>query len=157
MNILMLYSKIICGRVQSHIKPHPSLILYCNIIITYSIHIVSTNVYMYSLISINLISLTNEPSSLVPPNSIIQLVVGVSLQTERECQYLLVTLCGILVYIIKNNDKIIYLVNKNDFSLLLLSPPLSITLTKITTKASFMSSFLKTTHSIICHFIIIEE
>ena len=83
MNILMLYSKIICGRVQSHIKPHPSLILYCNIIITYSIHIVSTNVYMYSLISINLVSLTDEPS-LNPPNSIIQLVVGVSLQTERE-------------------------------------------------------------------------
>ena len=82
MNILMLYSKIICGRVQSHIKPHPSLILYCNIIITYSIHIVSTNVYMYSLISINLVSLTYEP--LTPPNSIIQLVVGVSLQTERE-------------------------------------------------------------------------
>ena len=152
----MLYSKIICGRVQSHIKPHPSLILYCNIIITYSIHIVSTNVYMYSLISINLVSLSDEPY-LIPPNSIIQLVVGVSLQTERECQYLLVTLSGILVYIIKNNDKIIYLVNKNDFSLLLLSPPLSITLTKITTKASFMSSFLKTTHSIICHFIIIEE
>ena len=86
MNILMLYSKIICGRVQSHIKPHPSLILYCNIIITYSIHIVSTNVYMYSLISINLVSLRYEPPNepLHPPNSIIQLVVGVSLQTERE-------------------------------------------------------------------------
>ena len=118
MNILMLYSKIICGRVQSHIKPHPSLILYCNIIITYSIHIVSTNVYMYSLISINLVSLRNEAPYPSPPNLIIQLVVGVSLQTERECQYLLVTLSGILVYIIKNNDKIIYLVNKND-----LSPP----------------------------------
>ena len=128
-------------------KPHPSIILLL-------IHIVSTNVYMYSLISINLVSLRNEPS-LSPPNSIIQLVVGVSLQTERECRYLSVTLSGILVYIIKNNDKIIYLVNKNDFSLLLLSPPLSITLTKITTKASFMSSFLKTTHSIICHFFII--
>ena len=129
-------------------KPHPSIILLL-------IHIVSTNVYMYSLISINLVSLRNEPIYLDPPNSIIQLVVGVSLQTERECQYLLVTLSGILVYIIKNNDKIIYLVNKNDFSVLLLSPPLSITLTKITTKASFMSSFLKTTHSIICHFFII--
>ena len=129
-------------------KPHPSIILLL-------IHIVSTNVYMYSLISINLVSLMNELSPLHPPNSINQLVVGVSLQTERECQYLLVTLSGILVYIIKNNDKIIYLVNKNDFSLLLLSPPLSITLTKITTKASFMSSFLKTTHSIICHFFII--
>ena len=127
-------------------KPHPSIILLL-------INIVSTNVYMYSLISINLVSLIFE--SLSPPNSIIQLVVGVSLQTERECQRLLVTLSGILVYIIKNNDKIIYLVNKNDFSLLLLSPPLSITLTKITTKASFMSSFLKTTHSIICHFFII--
>ena len=128
-------------------KPHPSIILLL-------IHIVSTNVYMYSLISINLVSLRyDEP--LTPPNSIIQLVVGVSLQTERECQCLLVTLSGILVYIIKNNDKIIYLVNKNDFSLLLLSPPLSITLTKITTKASFMSSFLKTNHSIICHFFII--
>ena len=129
-------------------KPHPSIILLL-------IHIVSTNVYMYSLISINLVSLRYDESYLDPPNSIIQLVVGVSLKTERECPYLSVKLSGILVYIIKNNDKIIYLVNKNDFSLLLLSPPLSITLTKITTKASFMSSFLKTTHSIICHFFII--
>ena len=33
-----------------------------------------------------------------PPNTIIQLVVGVTLQTERECHHLLVTLSGILNY-----------------------------------------------------------
>ena len=52
---------------------------------------------MYSLSSITAGSLIVK-KSLVPPNTIIQLVVGVTLQTERECRYLLVTLSGILTY-----------------------------------------------------------
>ena len=49
---------------------------------------------MYSLSSITAVSVYDEP----PPNTIIQLLVGVTLQTERECQNLLVTLSGILTY-----------------------------------------------------------
>ena len=65
---------------------HKNYLLYCNIlslliIITYSIHIVSTTVYMYLLSSITAVSLYDAPA---PPNSIIQLVVGVTLHTERE-------------------------------------------------------------------------
>ena len=51
-------------------------------------------IYMYSLSSITAVSVYDEP----PPNTIIQLLVGVTLQTERECQNLLVTLSGILTY-----------------------------------------------------------
>ena len=50
---------------------------------------------MYSLSSITAGSVYDEPP---PPNTIIQLVVGVTLQTERECQYLLMTFFGILNY-----------------------------------------------------------
>ena len=49
---------------------------------------------MYSLSSITAGSMYD----VIPPNTIIQLVVGVTLQTERECQYLSVTLSGILTY-----------------------------------------------------------
>ena len=73
---------------------HKNYLLYCNIIITYSIHIVSTTVYMYLLSSITAVSLYD----VLPPNSIIQLVVGVTLHTERECLRLLVTLTGRLIY-----------------------------------------------------------
>ena len=52
---------------------------------------------MYLLSSITAVSVYD----LSPPNSIIQLVVGVTLHTERECQYLLVTLTGRLIYKIK--------------------------------------------------------
>ena len=80
---------------------HKNYLLYCNIIlliiITYSIHIVSTTVYMYLLSSITAVSVYD----VLPPNSIIQLVVGVTLHNERECQYLLVTLTGRLIYKIK--------------------------------------------------------
>ena len=76
---------------------HKNYLLYCNIIITYSIHIVSTTVYMYLLSSITAVSLYD----VLPPNSIIQLVVGVTLHTERECKRLLVTLTGGLIYKIK--------------------------------------------------------
>ena len=52
---------------------------------------------MYLLSSITAVSLYDVH----PPNSIIQLVVGVILHTERECQRLLVTLTGRLIYKIK--------------------------------------------------------
>ena len=52
---------------------------------------------MYLLSSITAVSVYR----VFPPNSIIQLVVGVTLHTERECQYLLVTLSGRLIYKIK--------------------------------------------------------
>ena len=55
---------------------------------------------MHLLSSITAVSPIVE-KSLVPPNSIIQLVVGVTLHTERECQCLLVTLTGRLIYKIK--------------------------------------------------------
>ena len=51
-------------------------------------------IYMYSLSSITAVSLYGVP----PPNTIIQLVVGVTLQTERELSYLLVTFFRILTY-----------------------------------------------------------
>ena len=52
---------------------------------------------MYLLSSITAVSVYDVS----PPNSIIQLVVGVTLHTERECQSLLVTLTGRLIYKIK--------------------------------------------------------
>ena len=56
---------------------------------------------MYLLSSITAVSLNVIKLSLCPPNSIIQLVVGVTLHTERECLNLLVTLSGRLIYKIK--------------------------------------------------------
>ena len=57
---------------------------------------------MYLLSSITAVSLNVVIKlSLIPPNSIIQLVVGVTLHTERECRSLLVTLTGRLIYKIK--------------------------------------------------------
>ena len=53
---------------------------------------------MYSLSSITAGSLIIDEYSLFPPNTIIQLVVGVTLQTERECEYLSVTFSGIITY-----------------------------------------------------------
>ena len=53
---------------------------------------------MYSLSSITAGSLIIDEKSLFPPNTIIQLVVGVTLQTERECDHLIVTFSGILNY-----------------------------------------------------------
>ena len=63
----------------------------------FNTHIVSTTVYMYLLSSITCVSV--YPTT--PPNAIIQLVVGVTLHTERECQYLSLTVPGILNYRIK--------------------------------------------------------
>ena len=60
--------------------------------------------YNYSRSSCTLVSLTDPSPPLIPPNTIIQLVVGVTLHTERECQRLPVTVSGILNY--NNNEKI---------------------------------------------------
>ena len=49
---------------------------------------------MYSLSSITAVSVYDVP----PPNTIIQLVVGVTLHNEREFQNLPVTFFGILNY-----------------------------------------------------------
>ena len=65
----------------------------------FNTHIVSTTVYMYLLSSITRVPVYNAPCP--PPNTIIQLVVGVTLHTEREYQHLLVTVSGILSYRIK--------------------------------------------------------
>ena len=62
------------------------------------VQIVYICIYMYSLSSITAGSLIVVNKSLIPPNTIIQLVVGVTLQTERECNLLLVTLSGLLTY-----------------------------------------------------------
>ena len=63
----------------------------------FNTHIVSTTVYMYLLSSITRVSVYTPD----PPNAIIQLVVGVTLHTKRECQYLIMTVSGILNYRIK--------------------------------------------------------
>ena len=63
----------------------------------FNTHIVSNTVYMYLLSSITRVSVYG----MYPPNTIIQLVVGVALHTERECRCLLVTMFGILNYRIK--------------------------------------------------------
>ena len=55
---------------------------------------------MYLLSSITAVS-PIVVKFLCPPNSIMQLVVGVTLHTERECKCLCVTLSGRLIYKIK--------------------------------------------------------
>ena len=64
----------------------------------FNTHIVSTTVYMYLLSSITCVSAFDP---IPPPNTIIQLVFGVTLHTERECQNLSLTVPGILNYRIK--------------------------------------------------------
>ena len=58
---------------------------------------------MYCNYSLSSSTLVRPSPPLSPPNTIIQLVVGVTLHTERECQYLLVTASGILNYYKNNN------------------------------------------------------
>ena len=82
-HVIVLY---VCGKIDTLLLL--LTVTYCN----------------YSLSSSTLVSLTSSPLNLLlPPNTIIQLVVGVTLHTERECQYLLVTVSGILNYYKNNN------------------------------------------------------
>ena len=80
-HVIVLYN--VCGIIDTLLLL--LTVMYCN----------------YSLSSSTLVSLTNTP--LTPPNTIIQLVVGVTLHTERECLHLLVTVSGILNYYKNNN------------------------------------------------------
>ena len=81
-HVIVLYN--VCGIIDTLLL---LTVMYCN----------------YSLSSSTLVSLTHSSPPLSPPNTIIQLVVGVTLHTERECQYLLVTVSGILNYYKNNN------------------------------------------------------
>ena len=81
-HVIVLYN--VCGVIDIFLLT----VMYCS----------------YSLSSSTLVSLTNfTPPSLLPPNTIIQLVVGVTLHTEIECRFLLVTVSGILHYYKNNN------------------------------------------------------
>ena len=63
-HVIVLYN--VCGIIDTLLLL--LTVMYCN----------------YSLSSSTLVSLTVTPTSLHPPNTIIQLVVGVTLHTERE-------------------------------------------------------------------------
>ena len=80
-----LYMYNVCGIIDTLLLL--LTVMYCN----------------YSLSSSTLVSLINPTPFLSPPNIIIQLVVGVTLHTERECQHLPVTASGILNYYKNNN------------------------------------------------------
>ena len=83
-HVIVLYN--VCGIIDTLLLL--LTVMYCN----------------YSLSSSTLVSLTNSSSNPIsPPNTIIQLVVGVTLHTERECQHLPVTVSGILNYYKNNN------------------------------------------------------
>ena len=75
----------VCTCKYIHLYTHVHVIvLYnvCGIIDTLLLTVMYCN---YSLSSSTLVSLIDSiPSSLSPPNTIIQLVVGVTLHTERE-------------------------------------------------------------------------
>ena len=96
----------VCVHVSTFICIHMYLVIVlynvCGIIDT--LLLLLTVMYCnYSLSSSTLVSLSDPIPSLVPPNTIIQLVVGVTLHTERECQRLPVTVSGILNYYKNNN------------------------------------------------------
>ena len=96
-NELVIISIIGIRQMLSLNIHHKNYLLYCNIIINNYHYIFNTCIYYYLLSSITAVTVY----SVIPPNSIIQLVVGVTLHTERECQCLLETLTGRLFYKIK--------------------------------------------------------
>ena len=91
----------VCTCKYIHLYTHVHVIVLYNVcgIIDTLLLLLTVMYCNYSLSSSTLVSLTNSPT----PNTIIQLVVGVTLHTERECQYLLVTVSGILNYYKNNN------------------------------------------------------
>ena len=93
----------VCTCKYIHLYTHVHVIVLYNVcgIIDTLLLLLTVMYCNYSLSSSTLVvSLTDPPT---PPNTIIQLVVGVTLHTERECQYLLVTVSGILNYYKNNN------------------------------------------------------
>ena len=97
----------VCTCKYIHLYTHVHVIVLYNVCVGIidTLSLLLTVMYCnYSLSSSTLVSLTITPSPpLTPPNTIIQLVVVVTLHTERECQYLLVTASGILNYYKNNN------------------------------------------------------
>ena len=96
----------VCTCKYIHLYTHVHVIvLYnvCGIIDTLLLLLLTVMYCNYSLSSSTLVSLIDPTPIPTPPNTIIQLVVGVTLHTERECQYLLVTVSGILNYYKNNN------------------------------------------------------
>ena len=94
----------VCTCKYIHLYTHVHVIVLYNVcgIIDTLLLLLTVMYCNYSLSSSTLVSLTNPSPNLSPPNTIIHLVVGVTLHTERECQRLLVTVSGILNYY-KNN------------------------------------------------------
>ena len=97
----------VCTCKYIHLYTHVHVIVLYNVcgIIDTLLLLLTVMYCNYSLSSSTLVvSLTNTPPTpLDPPNTIIQLVVGVTLHTERECQHLPVTVSGILNYYKNNN------------------------------------------------------
>ena len=95
----------VCTCKYIHLYTHVHVIVLYNVcgIIDTLLLLLTVMYCNYSLSSSTLVSLIHSSPTLDPPNTIIQLVVGVTLHTERECQYLLVTVSGILNYYKNNN------------------------------------------------------
>ena len=77
----------VCTCKYIHLYTHVHVIVPYNVcgIIDTLLLLLTVMYCNYSLSSSTLVSLTNTPPNLLlPPNTIIQLVVGVTLHTERE-------------------------------------------------------------------------
>ena len=90
----------VCTCKYIHLYTHVHVIVLYNVcgIIDTLLLLLTVMYCNYSLSSSTLVSLTHPSTPLNPPNTIIQLVVGVTLHTERECLHLLVTVSVILNY-----------------------------------------------------------
>ena len=96
----------VCTCKYIHLYTHVHVIVLYNVcgIIDTLLLLLTVMYCNYSLSSSTLVSLIVSYSPFLhPPNTIIQLVVGVTLHTERECRYLPVTASGILNYYKNNN------------------------------------------------------
>ena len=76
----------VCTCKYIHLYTHVHVIVLYNVcgIIDTLLLLLTVMYCNYSLSSSTLVSLIDSPTFLHPPNTIIQLVVGVTLHTERE-------------------------------------------------------------------------
>ena len=76
----------VCVHVYIHLYTHVHVIVLYNVcgIIDTLLLLLTVMYCNYSLSPSTLVSLIDSPTFLHPPNTIIQLVVGVTLHTERE-------------------------------------------------------------------------
>ena len=93
----------VCTCKYIHLYTHVHVIVLYNVcgIIDTLLLLLTVMYCNYSLSSSTLVVSLTDPTP--PPNTIIQLVVGVTLHTERECLHLPVTASGILNYYKNNN------------------------------------------------------